>query len=455
MAKQGEAAATPSWAELLGSNQWAGLLDPLDLSLRRLLLHCGDLCQVTYDSFISDQHSKYCGSCRYSKSTLLSKVFFPSAADLSVAEYIYATSEIGALPDDVLRFSLSSDAWSKESNWMGYVAVSSDTAALKAGRREIYVAWRGTIRKSEWFDVFQPELVPIDSILSSTQKKVSSDDDEVPKVMKGCYIIYTTSNPDSPFNKESARDQLLTRLKELVEYYKKESLSIICVGHSLGASLTTLSAFDIVANGLSKIGENNYIPVCAMVFGSPQIGNKAFKDRLEKLPELRVLHVKNKTDLIPLYPSGLLGYVYTGVDLVVDVRKSPHVKDSKNPSDWHNLQGILQSVAGWNGEDGEFEFKEKRSVALVNKSSDYLKDECLVPGSWWVEKDKGMVLGEDGEWYLAPPAEDDRPVPPSSEAAGDVVTARAVSKGKRTAASVDKRKSSYGKRFASSLRGVN
>ncbi|EHA8589848.1 phospholipase A1-II 5 [Cocos nucifera] len=319
MAKDG--AATPSWQVLLGSNHWAGLLD---LSLRRLFLQCGDLCQVTYDSFNSDKLS-------------------------------------------------NDEAWSKDSNWIGYMAVSSDDAALKNGRREIYVAWRGTIRPLEWLDVAQPELVLIDSILSSTQR-CWANDDEVPKVMKGWYIIYTSSDPQSPFNKDSARDQLLPQIKQLVERYKNESLSIICVGHSLGASLAILSAFDIVENGVSKIGEDSYVQVCAMVFGSPQIGNKAFKDRLEQLPNLRVLHTKNKIDLIPQYPSGLLGYVFTGVELVVDTRKSPYLKDSMETGNWHNLQGILQAVAGWNGEDGEFEFKVKRCMALVNKSCDHLKE---------------------------------------------------------------------------------
>ncbi|XP_010925002.2 phospholipase A1-II 5 [Elaeis guineensis] len=436
MAKDG--AATPSRQELLGSNHWAGLLDPLDLSLRRLLLQCGDLCQVTYDSFNSDKHSKYCGSCRYSKSTLLNKVFFPSAADFSVVDYLYATSQIG-LPDDFLLFPICDEAWSKDSNWIGYIAVSSDAAALKNGRREIYVAWRGTIRPLEWVDVAMPQLVPIDSILSSTQR-CWAHDDEVPKVMKGWYIIYTSSDPQSPFNKQSARDQLLPKIKQLVERYKNESVSIICVGHSLGASLATLSAFDIVENGLSKIGENNHAQVCAMVFGSPQIGNKAFKDRLERLPNLRVLHTKNKIDLIPQYPSGLLGYVFAGVELVVDTRKSPYLKDSTNTGDWHNLQGILQAVAGWNGEDGEFKFQVERSIALVNKSCDYLKDEYLIPGLWWVEKNKGMVLEEDGEWYLAPPAAEDLPLPPSSfKADGDAVSTPAVTDGKQV--SIKKRKS--------------
>ncbi|RZC74251.1 hypothetical protein C5167_049731, partial [Papaver somniferum] len=95
---------------------------------------------------------------------------------------------------------------------------------------------------------------------------------------------------------------------------------------------------------------------------------------------LRVLHVKNTIDLIPLYPSALL----------VDTGKSTSLKDSSNPSDWHNLQAILHIVAGWNGKEKEFELKVDRSVALVNKSCDYLKDDQLVPASWWIETNKGM-----------------------------------------------------------------
>jgi predicted lipase len=101
-----------------------------------------------------------------------------------------------------------------------------------------------------------------------------------------------------------------------------ESLSIVCTGHSLGASLTTLSAFDIAVSGVSKVGGTD-VPVTAIVFGSPQIGNPEFKKRFEELPNLRALHIRNKPDLIPLYPSGLLGYANVGDLLAVDSKKSP------------------------------------------------------------------------------------------------------------------------------------
>ncbi|KAG5020760.1 hypothetical protein JHK87_016615 [Glycine soja] len=35
--------------------------------------------------------------------------------------------------------------------------------------------------------------------------------------------------------------------------------------------------------------------------------------------------------------------------VVIDTRKSPSLKDSKNPSDWDNLQVMLHVVVGWNG----------------------------------------------------------------------------------------------------------
>lgn len=73
------------------------------------------------------------------------------------------------------------------------------------------------------------------------------------------------------------------------------------------------------------------------------------------------------------------------------------------------VQAMLHVVAGWNGKKGEFKLMVKRSIALVNKSCEFLKDECLVPGSWWVEKNKGMIKDENGEWVIAPVEEEPEP----------------------------------------------
>ncbi|PON39261.1 Fungal lipase-like domain containing protein [Parasponia andersonii] len=411
---------SPKWEELLGSQNWQNLLAPLNLSLRQLILRCGDFCQATYDAFNNDQNSKYCGSSRYGKASFFRKVMLEDDTNYSVVSFLYATARV-SVPEAILLHSLSRESWDRESNWIGYVAVTADHVSRALGRREIYVAWRGTTRNYEWVNVLGAELESAESLLSpntnnkhhqlgrndsSSSSDSENDDESIPKVMRGWLTIYVSDDPKSPFVKSSARVQLLAKIKELRDKYKGEKLSVVMTGHSLGASLSILSAFDLVENEFSDI------PVAAFVFGSPQIGNKAFRQRMERHPNLKVLHVRNKIDLIPHYPGRLLGYVDAGTELVIDTRRSPSLKESKNPSDWHNLQGMLHVVAGWSGEEEEFEVKVKRSLALVNKSSGFLKEECLVPESWWVEKNKGMVVDEkSGRWALATPADEDLPVP--------------------------------------------
>lgn len=403
------------WPELLGSNNWNGLLDPLDLSLRKLVLRCGDFIQATYDAFNNDQNSKYCGTSRYGKRGFFDKVMLQNAPDYQVFSFLYGTARV-SVPEAFLVHSLSRESWDRESNWIGYIAVTSDERSKAIGRREIYVAWRGTTRNYEWINVLGAQQASVGSILNKSKFRVeekndtdsssdSDDDETVPKVMQGWLTIYTSEDPKSSFTKLSARAQLVSKIQELRERYQGEELSVILTGHSLGASLSILSAFDLAENGVTDI------PVAAFVFGCPQVGNKAFNERLKSYTNVKVLHVRNTIDLITHYPGRLLGYVNTGTELVIDTRKSPSLKESVNPSDWHNLQAMLHVVAGWNGDDGEFELKVKRSLALVNKSCEFLKDELLVPGSWCVEKNKGMVRDEDGEWVLALPTDEDLPVP--------------------------------------------
>ncbi|KVI02230.1 phospholipase A1-IIdelta [Cynara cardunculus var. scolymus] len=408
----------PPWPELLGSNNWKDLLDPFDINLRNLILRCGDFCQATYDAFNNDKNSKFAGSSRYGKQSFFHKVMLQSASDYQIATFLYATAKV-TVPEAFFLHSLSREAWDRESNWIGYIATTTDEVSKSLGRREIYVVWRGTSRGYEWINVLGAKSESAEPILRqkkwrttatatgdlSSSSSDSDEDEGIPKVMKGWLSVYISEDPNSSFTKLSARTQLMKNIKQLVSKYENEEISIIITGHSLGASLAILSAFDLAENGITNI------PISAFVFGSPQVGNKAFNDRLNQFSNVKILHIKNKIDVIPLYPSGLLGYVDSGVLFEIDTRKSGSLKKSTNTGDWHNLQGMLHVVAGWNGVDGEFELKVERSLALVNKSSEFLKDELLIPGSWWIEKNKGMIMDENGGWVLEPPAEEDVPVP--------------------------------------------
>ncbi|KAL3377170.1 hypothetical protein AABB24_003538 [Solanum stoloniferum] len=206
------------WEELSGKNNWEGLLNPLDVDLRKYIIQYGEKAEVTYDTFISDKVSKYAGASRYSMENLFSNVGL-DPSKYRVTKYFYATSSM-PLPDAFITKSLSREAWSKESNFMGYVAVATDKGKAVLGRRDIVIAWRGTIQTLEWVNDLQ--FLPIPG------PKVFGDGGLLPLfkplVHHGFYNVYTSESARSKFNKKSARDQVLEEVKRLVEEYKNEEV---------------------------------------------------------------------------------------------------------------------------------------------------------------------------------------------------------------------------------------
>lgn len=190
------------WKLLSGENNWEGLLDPLDLDLRRYIIHYGEMAQATYDAFNFEKASKYAGSCLYPKDDLFYKVGHDKGNPFKyqATKYFYATSS-SQVPDAFIVKSWSREAWSKESNWIGYVAVATDEGKEALGRRDILIAWRGTIQTLEWINDFQFGLVTAPEIFANVKNP--------PKVHFGWRSIYTSNDPKSPFNKTSARQQVI------------------------------------------------------------------------------------------------------------------------------------------------------------------------------------------------------------------------------------------------------
>lgn len=70
------------------------------------------------------------------------------------------------------------------------------TGKITLGRRDIVVAWRGTIQGSEWVTNFHLDLDPAPLIFGSESRA---------QLHNGFYSLYTSTNK----NLQSARDQVI------------------------------------------------------------------------------------------------------------------------------------------------------------------------------------------------------------------------------------------------------
>lgn len=286
------------WRELHGGdNSWAGLLD---LDLRRTVLRYGEMAQATYDAFNRERASPHAGLSRFARARFFDRARLPAhAAAYRVTRFLYATSSV-AVPAAFMLWSVAgSRRRCRESNWIGYVAAATDEGKAALGRRDIVVAWRGTVEALEWADDLEFPMVP-------TGGRLGDGDACDAMVHRGWLSMYTSADPASSHNQDSARDQALGEVRRLVDAYKDEELSVTVTGHSLGAALATLNAFDIAANGYNVAATATAAcPVTAFAFASPRVGGAGFRKRFDAVPGLRLLRVRNARDCWRRLPEWL------------------------------------------------------------------------------------------------------------------------------------------------------
>ncbi|KAA8528076.1 hypothetical protein F0562_035055 [Nyssa sinensis] len=391
------------WREVQGCNDWEGLLDPMNTHLREEIIRYGEFAQACYDSFDFDPHSKYCGTCKYRGAHFFEKLDMADRG-YQISRYLYATSNIN-LPNFFQKSRLSS-VWSQHANWMGYVAVSTNEDEIKRlGRRDIVVAWRGTVTYLEWIHDLKDFLRP-----------AHFRDDPTIKIESGFYDLYTEKENTCKYCSFSAREQVLAEIKRTIESHKGEELSITITGHSLGAALSLLTAYDIAEMGLNIVNNGDSItkiPITVFSFSGPRVGNLKFKERCDELG-IKVLRAINVHDKVPTVPgifanekfqhqkyiedmiSFPWSYAHVGVELALDHTHSPFLRSTNDFGCAHNLEALLHLIDGYHGKDRKFCLVTKRDIALVNKCCDFLKSEYGVPPHWRQDENKGMVRNSDG-----------------------------------------------------------
>ncbi|KAL3675228.1 hypothetical protein R1sor_025176 [Riccia sorocarpa] len=348
-------------------------------------------------------------------------------------------------------------------NWEGLLSpldldlrreiLSVDPEEIKRlGRRNIIVAWRGTTTEVEWQE---------DSLTSQIQP-TSVNGTPVPdniRVWRGFWEAFADFHPrKSVFGiKGSAGKQATQEVKRLVEKYADEEMSITCLGHSLGGALATYCAYQIAEDEFNITPSGTTIPVTAFVFGSPRVGNIAFRERFETLG-VKVLRIVVKQDIVNCFPIGeeedgnsltdlvkaaveqaleknaisdplgfYIGrlneatlsdeYIHVGVALSLDITKSPYLKPpGKVDLDSmeylykpHYLIAYLHLVNGiFGGADDDdlnkpFKPVVIRDLAPLNKDYDLLEEPYAkhVPAKWWVpQRNHGLELNKEGFWVF-------------------------------------------------------
>ncbi|MBA0599776.1 galactolipase DONGLE, chloroplastic [Gossypium raimondii] len=353
------------WREVQGSNNWENLLEPLDPLLRNEIIRYGEFVAACYKAFNLDSSSKRYLNCKYGKKNMLKEIGMENSG-YEVSKYIYATPDV--------NIPIQNGATC--GRWIGYVAVSSDEAVKRIGRRDLLITFRGTVTNHEWVANFMSSLTPARLDPHNPRPQV--------KVESGFLSLYTSEEADSKFGLESCRQQLLSEVSRLVNKYKGEELSITLAGHSMGSALALLLAYDIAELGLNRTDTNHQdqIPITVFSFGGPRVGNSSFKQRCEELG-VKVLRIANVNDPITKLPGvffnenlRVLGgryelpwscscYAHVGVELALDFF------NVQNPSCVHDLETYI-SLLRWPKRSVHSKIDENDGVDLWNRARGFL-----------------------------------------------------------------------------------
>ncbi|XP_020218070.1 phospholipase A1-Ibeta2, chloroplastic isoform X2 [Cajanus cajan] len=350
------------WREYHGSNDWKGMLDPLDENLRREVVRYGEFVQAAYQAFHSDP------AMSTEEAPHPRHVPLPDRS-YRMTKSLYATSSIG-LPKWVDDVAPDLGWMTQRSSWVGYVAVCEDRREIaRMGRRDIVISLRGTSTCLEWAENLRAHLVDMpDDNNSEAQGKA--------KVECGFMSLYKTRGAHVP----SLAESVVEEVKRLIEMYKGEELSITVTGHSLGATLALL-----VADEISRC-EAEVPPVAVFSFGGPRVGNKAFGERVTSR-NVKVLRIVNSQDVITRVPGMFvseeleekmrnvgggvleektpLAYSHVGTELRVHTKMSPYLKPDADMACCHDLEAYLHLVDGFLASNCPFRPNAKRSLARL------------------------------------------------------------------------------------------
>jgi len=156
----------------------------------------------------------------------------------------------------------------------------------------LYASYRGSTNIMNWIDNIQI-------------RKVYPYNDTSIGISKGFYKEYS-----------HVKTQVLYNIETLSKKY--EVYNLLLTGHSAGASMATLLAYDILT--LYPQYNVKYL----ITFGSPRVGNDEFANKMKKsnIVSYRVTHYY---DIVPHVPEEVLGYLHISNEIWYNEQNSAYI----------------------------------------------------------------------------------------------------------------------------------
>jgi len=105
---------------------------------------------------------------------------------------------------------------------------------------------------------------------------------------------------------------------------KYPSYQVICTGHSLGAALATLTAFDLQNSGITNVRLFNY--------GSPRVGNTAFANWASANTKVQITRCTHYKDMVPHCPMHER-FTHVAGEIYEDLHTGGTLKDCSGEED--------------------------------------------------------------------------------------------------------------------------
>jgi hypothetical protein len=167
-------------------------------------------------------------------------------------------------------------------------------------RKRVTVCFRGSVTKTDWATDFEIYMKDVPNPVKSHRRQKPTI-----KLHNGFYnYLFNSSSRGAKGPKGEPLSEYQEILQEHVLPVIKDhpGYKLYVTGHSLGAALATLFAFQVATEPDSKIPK----PVSLFSIAGPYCGDESFRQahqRLEGLGKLRHLRLSNHKDLVTIVPK--------------------------------------------------------------------------------------------------------------------------------------------------------